>query len=69
MQLYKTNIYEEDNIFQIRNIINAVQTNKKGKRQSKKKLQNSFMMSEIQVNSANYFETCTFHIYIQNMSL
>lgn len=40
MKLYKTNIYEKDNIFQIRNIVNAVQTNKKGKRQSKKKLQN-----------------------------
>ena len=34
MKLYKTNIYKKDNIFsnkKIRNIVNAAQTNKKGK--------------------------------------
>lgn len=25
------------------------------------------MMFEIQLNSANYFETCSFHIYIYSM--
>lgn len=42
VELYKTNIYEKDNIFsnkQIRNIVNAAQTNKKGKRQQEKTIE------------------------------